>query len=61
MIIVRGLAITSFIDLSSLLNIASFPEEFLLFNLLIIDSFAFSNCVKIEAIFSGTVKVISEI
>ena len=42
MIIVRGLAISSFIDLSSLLDISSFPEEFLFFNLLIIDKVSLS-------------------
>ena len=42
MIIVSGLAISSFIDLSSLLDISSFPEEFLLFNLLIIDKVSLS-------------------
>ena len=42
MIIVSGLAISSFIDLSSLLDISYLPEEFLLFNLLIIDKVSLS-------------------
>ena len=45
MIIVSGLAISSFIDLSSLLDISSIPEEFLLFNLLIIDK-VYSEVIK---------------
>ena len=41
-IIVNGLEISDFIDLSSLFDISSLPEEFLLFKLLIMVDVSFS-------------------
>ena len=61
-IIVNGLEISHFIDLSSLFDTSSLPDEFLLFKLLIMVNvrFFFSYFAETKTMLSGIVKIISE-